>query len=82
MNDSSGKSLIATLLEGQTPQVMLVDQRMSDFAASYSNEELAAVSTFALRRFGQTRGEVKAESSKKAAPARCTDRRFIEIPSR
>ena len=34
---------------------------MPDFARSYSDAELAAVSTFVLRRFGQSDGEVKAE---------------------
>lgn len=66
VNDPSGKNLIATLLEGHTPKAMRVDQRMPDFAGSYSNEELAAVSTFVLRRFGQTQGQVKPEDIEKS----------------
>ena len=61
VNDPSGRNLIATLLEGHTPDAMRSDQRMPDFTGSYSDEELAAVSTFVLRRFGQTQGQIKPE---------------------
>lgn len=81
VNDPSGKNLIATLLEGHTPKAIRVDQRMPDFAGSYSNEELAAVSTFVLRRFGQSQGQVKPEDIEKPRQL-CTDRRFNRIPGR
>ncbi|MNU39781.1 Nicotinate dehydrogenase subunit B [compost metagenome] len=61
VNDPAGRNLIATLLEGHTPLATRADQRMPDFARSYSDEELAAVSTFVLRRFGQSNGQIKAE---------------------
>ncbi len=61
VNDPKGRNVMATLLEGHTPTAARVDQRMPDFARSYSDAELAAVSTFVLRRFGQSDGEVKAE---------------------
>lgn len=66
VNDPSGRNLIATLLEGHTPQAMRADQRMPDFTGSYSDEELAAVSTFVLRRFGQTQGQIKPEDVAKS----------------
>jgi len=59
VNDPKGTNLIATLLEGHTPTAMRADQRMPDFARAYNDTELAAVSTFVLRRFGQSNGEVK-----------------------
>ena len=61
VNDPKGRNVMATLLEGHTPTAARVDQRMPDFARSYSDAELAAVSTFVLRRFGQSDGEIKAE---------------------
>jgi mono/diheme cytochrome c family protein len=48
-------------LEGHTPGAVRVDQRMPNFAHSYSDAEMAAVSTFVLRRFGQSNGQVKPE---------------------
>jgi hypothetical protein len=66
VNDPSGKKLIATLIEGPMPKAMGVDQRMSDFPGSYSNKARAAMSTFVLRRFGQTQGQVKTEDIKKS----------------
>jgi mono/diheme cytochrome c family protein len=66
VNEPSGKNLIAPLIEGHTPKAMQVDQRMPDFAGSYSNEELAAVSTFVLQRLGQTQGQVKTEDIEKS----------------
>lgn len=59
VNDPKGTNLIATLLEGHTPTAMRADQRMPNFARAYNDTELAAVSTFVLRRFGQSNGEVK-----------------------
>jgi mono/diheme cytochrome c family protein len=61
VNDPAGRNLIATLLEGHTPLATRADQRMPDFARSYNDAELAAVSTFVLRRFGQSNGQVKPE---------------------
>jgi mono/diheme cytochrome c family protein len=61
VNDPSGRNLVATLLEGHTPLASRADQRMPYFARSYSDAELAAVSTFVLRRFGQSNGEIKPE---------------------
>jgi mono/diheme cytochrome c family protein len=61
VNDPTGKNLVATLLEGHTPGAVRVDQRMPNFAHSYSDAEMAAVSTFVLRRFGQSNGQVKPE---------------------
>jgi mono/diheme cytochrome c family protein len=61
VNDPAGTNLMATLLEGHTQAAMRVDQRMPDFARAYNDTELAAVSTFILRRFGQSGGEVKAQ---------------------
>lgn len=60
VNDPAGTNVVATLLEGHTRAAARVDQRMPDFARAYSDTELAAVSTFVLRRFGQSNGEVKA----------------------
>jgi mono/diheme cytochrome c family protein len=59
VNDPAGTNLIATLLEGHTPSAVRADQRMPNFARAYNDTELAAVSTFVLRRFGQSNGEVK-----------------------
>ena len=59
VNDPAGTNVVATLLEGHTRAAARVDQRMPDFARAYSDTELAAVSTFVLRRFGQSNGEVK-----------------------
>ncbi|HEX8594296.1 MAG TPA: cytochrome c [Pseudomonas sp.] len=61
VNDPAGTNLMATLLEGHTQGTRRADQRMPDFARAYNDAELAAVSTFVLRRFGQSNGEVKAE---------------------
>jgi mono/diheme cytochrome c family protein len=60
VNDPAGTNLMATLLEGHTPSAVRADQRMPNFARAYNDTELAAVSTFVLRRFGQSNGEVKA----------------------
>jgi len=54
VNDPQGTNLIAVLLAGHYPGTFGSQQKMPDFAQSYSNKELAAVSTFVLRRFGQT----------------------------
>jgi len=61
VNDPAGTNLIATLLEGHTQTALRVDQRMPDFARAYNDTELAAVSTFLLRRFGQTSAEINAK---------------------
>lgn len=53
MNDPEGSNLIGVLLAGHNDAVRS-DQRMPDFAKGYSNEELAAVSTYLLNRFGQS----------------------------
>lgn len=66
VNDPTGRNLIATLLEGHTPMAMRADQRMPEFTGSYNDEELAAVSTFVLRRFGQSQGQVKPEDVAKS----------------
>jgi mono/diheme cytochrome c family protein len=66
VNDPTGRNLLATLLEGHTPMAMRADQRMPDFTGSYNDEELAAVSTFVLRRFGQSQGQVKPEDVAKS----------------
>ncbi|MFY1664360.1 c-type cytochrome [Pseudomonas sp. Pseu.R1] len=66
VNDPTGRNLIATLLEGHTPNSMRADQRMPNFTGSYSNEELAAVSTFVLRRFGQAQGQIKPDDVAKS----------------
>ncbi|EIK97168.1 cytochrome c family protein [Pseudomonas sp. M47T1] len=54
LNDPSGTNMIAVLLAGHYPYTFGPQQKMPDFAQSYSNKELAAVSTFVLRRFGAT----------------------------
>lgn len=59
VNDATGTNLIATLLEGHSPSAVRADQRMPNFARAYNDTELAAVSTFVLRRFGQSNGEIK-----------------------
>ena len=69
VNDPTGTNLMATLLEGHTQAAMRVDQRMPDFARNYSDTELAAVSTYVLRRFGQSNGEVKAKDVAKSREA-------------
>jgi mono/diheme cytochrome c family protein len=61
VNDPAGTNLIATLLEGHTPSAVRADQRMPDFGRAYNDTELAAVSTFVLRRFGQSGGEISAK---------------------
>lgn len=69
VNDPAGTNLMATLLEGHTQGMLRADQRMPDFARAYNDIELAAVSTFVLRRFGQSNGEVKAEDVAKSREA-------------
>ena len=69
VNDPAGTNLMATLLEGHTQGMLRADQRMPDFARAYNDTELAAVSTFVLRRFGQSNGEVKAEDVAKSREA-------------
>ncbi|MFK7702707.1 cytochrome c [Pseudomonas caspiana] len=69
VNDPAGTNLMATLLEGHTQGTLRADQRMPDFARAYNDTELAAVSTFVLRRFGQSNGEVKAEDVAKSREA-------------
>jgi mono/diheme cytochrome c family protein len=69
VNDPAGTNLMATLLEGHTQGMRRVDQRMPDFARAYNDTELAAVSTFVLRRFGQSNGQVKAEDVAKSREA-------------
>lgn len=69
VNDPSGTNLMATLLEGHTNGMLRADQRMPDFARAYNDTELAAVSTFVLRRFGQSNGEVQAKDVAKSREA-------------
>ncbi|WP_277963544.1 cytochrome c [Pseudomonas sp. RIT-To-2] len=54
LNDPLGTNLIAVLLAGHYPATFGSQQKMPDFAHSYSDKELAAVSTFVLRRFGES----------------------------
>jgi mono/diheme cytochrome c family protein len=69
VNDPTGTNLVSTLLEGHTQGAVRVDQRMPDFARNYNDTELAAVSTYVLRRFGQSNGEVKAKDVAKSREA-------------
>jgi len=66
VNDPAGRNLIATLLEGHTPNAARADQRMPYFAQSYNDVELAAISNFVLRRFGQSKGDIKPEDISKS----------------
>jgi mono/diheme cytochrome c family protein len=66
VNDPAGRNLIATLLEGHTPNAARADQRMPDFAHSYNDAELAVISTFVLRRFGQSKGDITPEDVSKS----------------
>lgn len=59
VNDPAGTNLVATLLSGHNMAKSPPDQKMPDFARGYNDVELAAVSTFVLRRFGQTDPLVK-----------------------
>ncbi|MDY7561218.1 cytochrome c [Pseudomonas sp. CCC3.2] len=59
VNDPAGTNLVATLLSGHNPTKSSVDQKMPDFARAYSDVELAAVSTYVLRRFGQNDAQIK-----------------------
>lgn len=66
VNDPAGTNLVATLLIGHNLPKAGPDQRMPDFAWAYSDIELAAVSTFVLRRFGQNDPLVKPEDVAKS----------------
>jgi mono/diheme cytochrome c family protein len=65
MNDPQGTNLIAVLLTGHNDAVRS-DQRMPDFAKGYSNQELAAVSTYLLSRFGQSGARVTPQDVEKS----------------
>ncbi|WP_346830818.1 cytochrome c [Pseudomonas abietaniphila] len=61
VNDKTAANLLGVLLTGHTYPGMPRDHFMPDFAKNYSDQELAAVSTFILHRFGDSGGTITAE---------------------
>lgn len=61
VNDPSAANLLGILLNGHGASWAGVEQRMPDFARAYNDQELAAVSTFVLKHFGESGGVVSAE---------------------
>ncbi len=61
LNDPSGSNVIAALLAGHYPYSFGSQQKMPGFAQGYSDKELAAVSTFVLRRFGESDARISAQ---------------------
>jgi len=66
VNDPEATNLIKMLLEGNTPIHLTIDHRMPSFEEAYSDEELAAVSSFVLKNFGTTNASVSADQIKDA----------------
>jgi len=65
VNDPAAMNLMGVLLGGHNDAVH-TDQRMPDFAKAYSNQELAAVSTYVLARFGQSGARVTPQEVEKS----------------
>ncbi|MDH0748801.1 cytochrome c [Pseudomonas sp. GD03842] len=60
VNDPGAHNLIGVILQGHP--ATRVEQRMPAFAKAYNDEELAAVSTYILQRFGTTNSTVAADA--------------------
>jgi mono/diheme cytochrome c family protein len=60
VNDPAAHNLIGVILHGHP--ATRVEQRMPAFAKAYNDQELAAVSTYILQRFGTTNSTVAAEA--------------------
>ncbi|MFJ3681308.1 cytochrome c [Pseudomonas sp. NPDC090208] len=60
VNDPGAHNLIGVILHGHP--ATRVEQRMPAFAKAYNDQELAAVSTYTLQRFGTTNSTVAAEA--------------------
>jgi mono/diheme cytochrome c family protein len=58
VNDPAASNLLGMLLAGHGSQDTPVDRRMPSFATLYSNQELAALSRYILRRFGDSEAQV------------------------
>lgn len=62
VNDPSAANLLGVLLNGHMNRDAPVDQRMPSFAKGYNDQELAAVSTFVLKHFGQSDAVITPEA--------------------
>lgn len=69
VNDPEGTNLINILLTGNSPIHISVDHRMPSFKEGYSDEELAAVSSFVLKHFGTTDASINQQQIKAAKEA-------------
>lgn len=69
VNDPEGTNLINILLTGNSPIHLSVDHRMPSFKEGYSDEELAAVSSFVLKHFGTTNASINQQQIKAAKEA-------------
>ncbi|WP_339487192.1 c-type cytochrome [Pseudomonas sp. EL_65y_Pfl2_R95] len=62
VNDPTGANLLGVLLNGHMTAGAPVDRRMPNFAKGYNDQELAAVSSFVLKHFGQSGAVVTPEA--------------------
>ncbi len=62
VNDPAASNLLGILLSGHGAADTGVDRRMPSFATIYTDQELAALSSFVLQRFGDSAAQVSAEA--------------------
>jgi mono/diheme cytochrome c family protein len=62
VNDPAASNLLGILLSGHGTADTGVDRRMPSFATIYTDQELAALSSFVLQRFGDSAAQVSAEA--------------------
>ncbi|MFV3335198.1 cytochrome c [Pseudomonas sp. NY15437] len=62
LNDPSASNLLGMLLSGHGSANASVDRRMPAFGRIYGDQELAALSTFLLQRFGESGAQVSAQA--------------------
>lgn len=62
VNDPAASNLLGILLNGHGSTDTRVDRRMPSFGTIYSDQELAALSSFVLKRFGETGAQVSEQA--------------------
>ncbi|NYH11849.1 cytochrome c [Pseudomonas moraviensis] len=62
VNDPAASNLLGMLLSGHGSRDTAVDRRMPSFGTLYSDQELAALSRYILRRFGDSEAQVSEQA--------------------